>query len=857
MKKLMIALSAAAMFSLCAKAVDPVITGDTDFEGYEVGDPISLAADPNSSDTSIYWAGTPGDSVIKGDADNKYLAVETSSDEVLQRQLKLQDEDVGPVAIDGSITISTKVQFTAADTAPTAVGGDKLLVWALAADAEGDIHTEATTGKNVLCVTDADGIHNTGIEVKVTSDAECPWYTLALTATKEGEDLTATAKFAVTLKVDGAEEATEVGNFKSMVTGGKVAQSIASIGFKGTGNIDDIEFTGKEGYVPSAVAVALDVKGVAEVETAILNDEGEEQTNFVAGDVVTVIVALDNTYTIACEEATFNYDAENSCYIAEVELTDEMAPTLTINVTVTAPSQKTPREQLDEAMAAVVTGTPATIKLAGNVEVGTEGKRTTALTIKAGTDVTLDLAGHTITQSTYWYAIDVLNGAKLTIVDTVGGGAVTVEATKYNNKNPASMIRNKGLLTIKAGTFTTDYCVVKNDEDPGIGNLVIDGGTFTIVTNENGYTGLTWAVMNWGVATINGGTFNGDVQALSEGVNACSPESVLTINAGTFVPPSVYLRPYDKTTTPTIKVAESMKDTLTLVDTTPAAFNRKVVTTTADGYVTYKLADKAVYTVTFVADGTTVDTKEVVEGNTGVELPTEPTKEGYAFKGWFVEEVAFDATAEITADTTVTAKFEYIPVTVDVTVDEDTVGATVTVASTATEGDTLTFTVTVAEGYDPETLVVTVNRATVTEYSVTVGTEDIVIKAVATKAAQDLPGTDLLPAEDAEGYNAWAAANGITVDSTPEAGAAAALAYKMELVIPAGKTIAEAEQDAVDAAVAKIDVSKLATNLDAAVAAIKTQYPNVKVELVAVEQSEIATTAKLYKLSITLLPVAE
>lgn len=867
MKKLMIALSAATLVVLGAKAGVPEGYTGIDFETTATG-PLNVTYDDTNTESGTgakLWSSTAKkedgtvDSTVEQNEGktNTYLKIDETA--VLTRASGLVDEKGNPVsaipANGGNITISTKVQFTAAEEeTQTPEPGDKLLVW---------LRKNADETLNLI-ITAKDATVNPAVTTHyVVSNfpgtlAENTWYDLKIVANKGEYDPTFNVFIGNTKLVAG-----EVDTFTTLSLGTE-DQTISSIGFKGTGAVDDIGFKSEAGYVAPEVNVVVncDYQFEEGAEITVLNEKDETE-GFVAGQTITIIVPVDETYTVTAEGLTFAYSEDYFAQIAKLELSNAMAPTLTINVTVTAPSTKTPREQLDEAMAAVVAGTPATIKLAGDVNVGTDGKRTTALTIKADTDVTLDLAGNTISQSTNWYVIDVENGAKLTIVDTVGEGAITFAATALNNTTPTSMIRNKGLLTIKAGTFTTDYCVVKNDEDPGIGNLVIDGGTFTIVPNENGYTGLTWAVMNWGVATINGGTFNGDVQALSESVNKYSPESVLTINAGTFVPQSVYLRPYDKTTTPTIKVAESMKDTLTLVDTTPAAFNRKVVTTTADGYVTYKLADKAVYTVTFVADGTTVDTKEVVEGNSGVELPTEPTKEGYTFKGWFVEDVAFDATAEITANVTVTAKFEYIPVEVKFTVTvQDNTTATITingekvteVPAKVTEGDEITVVFTADTGY-------TLNTDADATQSVTVGTEAVTITGPTATAivppAQNLPGTDLLPAQDAADYNKWADANGITMDSTDAEGAAAALAFKMGLTVPTGKTIAEAEQAAVDAAVAKIDVSKLATNLEAAVAAIAEQYPNVKVELVAVPQSVIATTAKLYKLKISLKPLVK
>lgn len=71
------------------------------------------------------------------------------------------------------------------------------------------------------------------------------------------------------------------------------------------------------------------------------------------------------------------------------------------------------------------------------------------------------------------------------------------------------------------------------------------------------------------------------------------------------------------------------------------------------------------YTVTFVSDGETLSTQRVREGST-VEQPENPTKEGYSFDGWYLDGavVAYDFTAPVENDITLTARWLANPVTI-------------------------------------------------------------------------------------------------------------------------------------------------------------------------------------------------
>jgi len=77
----------------------------------------------------------------------------------------------------------------------------------------------------------------------------------------------------------------------------------------------------------------------------------------------------------------------------------------------------------------------------------------------------------------------------------------------------------------------------------------------------------------------------------------------------------------------------------------------------------YAVWEVSQYDVTFVADGKTVHTA-VVDKNKAATLPTNPTKEGYTFVGWFLPDGTQYTNQAITANTTLTARFAIIRCTI-------------------------------------------------------------------------------------------------------------------------------------------------------------------------------------------------
>ena len=289
MKKLLIAMSAAAMFSLCAKA--DALLGGIDFEtGYSAGDSIATGSvDPSNLNPNpnqlVFWAGDNGESEIVEADNNKYLKVDTTAELTRKTaELTASDNPVDPVAIGtGDITVSAKVQFTAADEAPEAGDADKLIVWAKAPD-END--PQGPTNLMVMAKTvvgETTVITNFMTDTHVNADT---WYNLEIKAVATGSqgDGNASAEFTVSIApapstpvavtVDG-----QAATFKSLLDDNvNGAQTIASIGFKGTGAVDDIVFAKNAAAAPVTVTLSVG-------EEVTLLDPEDDLAEYTAGTV--------------------------------------------------------------------------------------------------------------------------------------------------------------------------------------------------------------------------------------------------------------------------------------------------------------------------------------------------------------------------------------------------------------------------------------------------------------------------------------------------------------------------------------------------------------------------------------------
>lgn len=162
------------------------------------------------------------------------------------------------------------------------------------------------------------------------------------------------------------------------------------------------------------------------------------------------------------------------------------------------------------------------------------------ITIPAGKNITLDLNGKTLNGKQTASTPTIKNLGTLTVkngnVRRTGEGTASYyvienmgtitldEDLNVEGSAKSSLIQNNAadaVMTINAGTYTQTgaFIVVKND----LGNVVINGGTFSTASDKN-------VLNNWDQMTINGGTFTGNI------FNGAfdTDNNKLTINDGTF-----------------------------------------------------------------------------------------------------------------------------------------------------------------------------------------------------------------------------------------------------------------------------------------------------------------------------------
>ena len=176
------------------------------------------------------------------------------------------------------------------------------------------------------------------------------------------------------------------------------------------------------------------------------------------------------------------------------------------------------KEELEQALN---DSSVTTIKLGANI--------TASITIAAGKDVTLNLNGHTLTNTDGQHTIT--NNGTLTITGT---------GTVDNVSHARAAIVNNGTATLNGGTYTRSKENPENNAEDAGGNsfytiLSDNGAKMTInegvtVTNVGNFSSM---IRNGGTSAstliINGGTFSGGLNAIKN-----DEAGVLTINGGDF-----------------------------------------------------------------------------------------------------------------------------------------------------------------------------------------------------------------------------------------------------------------------------------------------------------------------------------
>lgn len=271
---------------------------------------------------------------------------------------------------------------------------------------------------------------------------------------------------------------------------------------------------------------------------------------------------------------------------------------------------------------------------------------TADITVPADKTVTLDLNGHTLTNTGNGKATlsvagnatvkngTIIGGSSYYNIEVKPGGSLTLEdVTATAGNTGSSMIDNYGTLTIKSGAYTGGLNVLKNE---ATGTVVISDGTFELsYSSPDGFTGV---VLNYGALKITGGTFTqsvkssryGQAQVIYTDVDATSSIMPKTeIENGTFTNADSHKTAW------TIRASNAATPYLKV---TGGRFNKDVFSSyVLDGYATtskdkYYVLDTAITGITLEQSEVTLKVGESVTLNVTGMTPEDAVIKKYSFK---------------------------------------------------------------------------------------------------------------------------------------------------------------------------------------------------------------------------------
>lgn len=548
MKKLLLAMTAIASLAFISKAATLLEPTGTSFESenLKVGDALDIGKDDDGGTGGIkYWL-YDGSSAAEAEVDTGCVIKEANytgyegtkpaiapasdvnalgieADKRLTRTITGVNGD--PVDIGSGIYFDTMVQFTATDTAPTPSANDKLIVWLYGSD-DAEALFGATTG---LVVTAGylnsveNDIISTNYFVGTTIEPNS-WHRLTIKALDKISNESAAAPAGFVVFIDEvavtSTEAKGVADsavasltptaakwagtnqlFPSLVKGGATAAStLTAVDIEGTGMIDNISFTSvaPNFAVDNPTLVINWGDGITSVTykigeaDAVTATSGQEITLENASSEVTINAVYASGYVrgtwllngVATELATFTISAPTVIdLVAKAELIQ-----VGDNKFGSAAELNTWLNDQGNDQGSYI----GTVKLLGDLKIGhnVSEEAYDSISVAEGSDITLDLAGKTITLTNASASAAVVNlGGTLTITNstaTIGKIIVAEEAA-----GGYAVICAGGTTTIAGGIFDGTVIVGVPDGAGGVtdtgATLSITGGSFASTDSVNFY----------------------------------------------------------------------------------------------------------------------------------------------------------------------------------------------------------------------------------------------------------------------------------------------------------------------------------------------------------------------------------
>ena len=554
MKKLLTMMVSCAS-ALFAMADVQLPTVKVTFDGYNTTEggaaiPLNTTKDDNNGTTGIsYWYSTATESeAVVTNNGNAYLMLDTSS--VLQRTIggyTTTDDGVtfaSKSLSDGEIYFDSRVQFTATEDNVTPSEGDKLVVWLRALEG-----SEGVEGSTNLMITAGNGLAADGKAIPANYTAVVSgvdiepnsWHRLTIKAFGVGEGDERVAFFNVYIDgspVTGVLGENQVTDFQSLIAPGlDDAATITSVGFKGTGAVDDLLFTNEDplGFPVKATIVDEDKTGAfakysVDGSTWLALTSGSEFTVPASTTNITFKVYTWDNYKLEGGTITSEIDSEtqNIAWIKE-ELVSKDAANITLTV---KEAQDEPETTPFSVTIAGVTTAYATLaeaiaKANGETITLTENATLTGtLSIGEGVTAVIDLAGKTLTAGTVENNYSVVVKGDLKITDSKGDGEMIlpgIYGIGVNGDNAKLVLEIadfigedadylvglwSGSVTVNSGTFVADYNIINVF---GGGKAVVNDGTFTTQGDndlEDYDPNCVFLSDNADAITVNGGMFS-------------------------------------------------------------------------------------------------------------------------------------------------------------------------------------------------------------------------------------------------------------------------------------------------------------------------------------------------------------
>lgn len=529
MKKLMVAIAAvASAFGLYADGLDNQI----DFEDsyLNVGDALDVTktdAGAGAEGTTRGWySATPeetGVAALDETLNQKVLAVDNSSP--LYRTVVPNNGTMVPQVIDESgIFFDTTVKFTVGDIETQNLDtGAKLAIWVGADE-------EATTPYTNLYVTAGSiagqTITATNFTAKLPANFDFnAWHRVTVRTIKQAVDNQTVPGFVIfidgnenAIECADADYATKIGSFTAssaaaeFLTDKKLflslvesdaseAQKVSGLGFSGSGSLANVGITDYD-HAPEFArpAKVFELSWTAGVTGFTANGEvisglteaGTTNITLTTGDQVAVSGV---NYADGYMKGTWvNYDEAKGAFVwtagnrAGSIVADKVA------FMIGDAKYATFADALADAVAA---GKPTTITLAASID----GWEAVATINDANADVTLDLAGKTLTFADYTdAAVFSVQSGNLTVIDSVGNGKIvaapaTTSVEWYGVFYSEGLVNiglddgdegvtidglvGDGIISIVKGKFDKD----NNKTAAGIEAFVLDKNTYEVVSD--------------------------------------------------------------------------------------------------------------------------------------------------------------------------------------------------------------------------------------------------------------------------------------------------------------------------------------------------------------------------------------